>query len=125
MKIGLAYIGIAIFAIFLFIPSAYNPLTPKGEVIGIFIEGEHHGYGDSCGEYPGSYIRFKNATWNSEHFHGEDGKVRTYYGNQWKDVDKMKEGVRYRVWYHEESRGSDVTPVHPIYYWVVDGYETL
>lgn len=125
MKLGILIIIAVAVGIFLMIPSYWNPLTPKGEVIGIFMEGGHHGYGDSCGEYPGSWIRFRNATWNPKQFFGKDGVVHTYYGNQWKDVDKMKEGIRYRVWYHEGSRPSDVSASYNVYFWIVDGYEIL
>ena len=119
----LLIVAVVAVAIFLSIPSAWNPITPKGEATGIFIDGGHHGFGDFCGDYPGSWIRLKNATWNPKHFHGENGNVNTYYGNQFKNIDEMEVGVRYKVWYHEESRTSDVSASNQIYYWVVDGVE--
>jgi hypothetical protein len=111
--------------VFLHVPSYYNPLTLKGEAYGIFVEGKHKGYGDFCGQYPITRIRFRNATYNKKHFHGEKTYVDMYFGNQWTDVDKMKEGVRYKIWYHEESRPSDTTGGDNIHYWVIDGYEKL
>lgn len=125
MKVLLTGIGIFVLIIFLVTPSAWNPLTPKGEIVGFFVKGGHHGYGDECGQYPGSWIHFKNATYNKDHWYKHYANLRTYFGNQFKDIDNMKEGTLYRVWYHEGSRQSDVSASYNIYYWVIDGYETL
>jgi len=125
MKFGIILIIAIAIGIFLLTPSAWNPLTPKGQVIGIFVYGGHHGYGNECGEYPGSFMWFRKANYDSKHWHGENGSIKTYFGNQFKDVDKMIVGEAYRVWYHEGSRQSDVSANHNIYFWVVDGYEML
>ena len=125
MKIAILIIISISIALFLSVPSAYNPLTPKGEAIGIFINGSHRGYGDFCGQYPMTWIRFRNATYDKSHWWGEKTYCDFHFGNEYEDIDNMIIGKKYKIWYHEEGRPSDVTPVHTINYWVVDGYERI
>jgi len=100
----------------------WNPFAPSGQVVGIFIEGYHEGFGEFCGQYPNSGIRFCNETYNKEHFYGGNW---FYFGNQYKGIDKMIEGKPYCVWYHQESRPSDTTSGNNIYYWVIDDIKPL
>ena len=112
---------------FLMVSSQYNPLTPKGEAIGEFVNGSHRGYGEYCGQYPLTWIKLKNATVDDKHFYVDENRVYCdlYFGCQWTDVDKMVKGEIYKIWYHEESRPSDTSSGYNSYYWVIDGYKTL
>ncbi len=117
---------IMLFSTFLiFLPSYYNPLTERGEAFGIFINGSHRGYGDYCGQYPVTWIRLTNASYNKKHWYGESTYCDFHFGNQWTDVDKMKYGIEYKIWYHKESRPSDTTSGNNIEYWVIDGFEKI
>jgi len=103
--------------IFVFIPSL-NPFIPQGQVVGIFIEGYHEGFGDFCGDYPNSGIRFTDTYYNEEHFpFSNDGWF--YFGNQYSGIDKMIVGQEYTIWYHQESRPANTTDSEAINYWVV------
>ncbi len=125
--IGIIIIIGVLVGVFLMHPSQYNPLTPKGEIIGEFVNGSHRGYGEYCGQYPVTWIKLKNYTADGKDFYVNEEKVFCdfYFGCNWHDVDKLVKGERYRIWYHEESRPSDTTSGNVGYFWVIDGYETL
>ena len=112
----LVIIGLIALAIFPTMLSFINPFTPRGEIIGDFVKGEHEGFGDLCGQYPFTRIKLRNATYNKEHFYSNT----FYFGNQYKNVDSMKIGTQYKLCYHKESRCSDTTSGDTIYYWVID-----
>ena len=102
------------------VSSFWNPFAPNGIIVGEYIEGYHEGFGDFCGQYPNSGIRLRNASYNVEHFFPRNW---FYFGNQYKGIDNMIEGERYKIWYHQESRPSDTTSGNMIYYWVIDNIQ--
>ena len=97
-------------------------LTPRGSITGEFVSATHRGFGDYCGQYPFTSIILKN--------YSVDGDIdiwdgRFYFGNQFSDVDNLKSGQKIKINYHQESRGSDTTPITNIDYWVIDSIEVI
>lgn len=115
------FISLIIIILLVTIISAFwNPFAPNGIIVGEYIEGYHEGFGDFCGQYPNSGIRLRNASYNEEHFFPRNW---FYFGNQYKGIDNMIEGERYKIWYHQESRQSDTTSGNMIHYWVIDNIQ--
>ena len=121
MKYMMVLIVAVLLTVFILSPSQYNPFTPKGEIEGEFIKAFHRGYGDYCGQYPSTSIYLRNATYDKEHFYGS----RFYFGNDYEDVEKMKVNHTYKINYHQESRGSDISSSNTIYFWVINGIEEI
>ena len=95
----------------------WNPFAPSGIITGNFVSAEHRGFGDFCGQYP--YTRIKLSNYSVEGDYDTIGSI-FYFGNQYKDVDKIITGQFIRISYHQESRPSDTTSGNTIYYWVID-----
>ena len=123
IKISIPTITIAlsiIVTVIIFV-TILNPFTPRGEITGIFVEGSHKGYGDFCGDYPHTIVRFHNVTYIKEHFYGgHEGREWFMFDNQWTDLDNMIVGQKYRIWYHQEYRPSDTTSGDSIRCWMID-----
>jgi len=104
-------------------------LTERGNVIGEFVKGGHRGYGDECGQYPFTFVRLKNYSIDGNiydyDYNSKSGMTSFYFGNQYKDVDNLIVGNRYKFNYHKESRSSDVSAGDMIDYYVLDSIETL
>jgi len=96
----------------------FNPFAPRGEIIGYFVEGNHDGFGEFCGQYPYSNIKLRNAIYDDEHFMGTGGWF--HFGNQYEYIDEMVVGEVYTIHYHQEGRPSDTTSGECVHYWVID-----
>lgn len=95
----------------------WNPFAPSGHVVGEFINADHRGFGDFCGQYPFTKIILNNYSVVGEI---DDWDNVFYFGNQYSKVDDLRTGQHITIYYHQESRPSDTTSGDMIYYWVID-----
>lgn len=112
----------------LFVPNFRGLLFERGSITGTFISGGHFGYGDSCGEYPGSYLIMSNCypvpTIVKDFFWRDDTTVQHFYfENDYSGIDNLKVDNEYKINYHREYRPSDVSVSEQVSYWVIDSIE--
>ena len=101
-------------------------LTERGSVTGDFVKGGHKCFGDSCGEYPSSFVRLVNWSKDSNIYESDvNNKLASFhFGNQFEGIDNCAVGQKYKFSFHKESRSADAGG-DDIEYWVLDSIEPL